>query len=176
MKSKFIVRFLLLMSFAGASLQAQGTIAEETEGTEAVFNSNAQQANFFLQQSVQVLDPNAINVANTGVFIRQVGSDNRNSLVVQSRVSNVQLSQLGNTNTIDLNLSADVVDYSVIQNGNNNFLLEYNRFVGKQLIERSVQQNGNNQNLTIHGNNGIVDRMKINMGEGSQSLIIRNTN
>ena len=51
-----------------------------------------------------------------------------------------------------------------------------NMFNDKQLLQRNIQQNGNNQNLVIHGRNGIVDKMKITMDKGSQSLIIRNTN
>ena len=60
--------------------------------------------------------------------------------------------------------------------GNNNTLIEYNTFNNKQLLERTIEQNGNGQNLVIEGSNSIVDKMRITMDNGSQSLIIRNVN
>lgn len=176
LKQKFLCLFFL--SIANTALNAQGIINEQTDGSAITtgFDTNAQEFNFFSQQSHDNKDSNTINVVNSGVFINQIGNNNRTNITAQSQISNIQLNQLGSSNQIDLKLRADIIDYSVIQNGNNNLLLEYNMYNDKQLLQRTVQQNGNNQNLVIHGRNGIVDKMKIKMDRGSQSIIIRNTN
>lgn len=153
-------------------LNAQGIINGNTDNENGL-NTNTQQLNYFIQQSNET---NLINVNNTGVFIHQIGDDNTSSVTTQSEVTNVQVNQLGNANTVDLNLNANEIDYTVTQKGNNNSLLEYSTSSGKQLLERTIQQNGNNQNLVIQGRNSIVDKMKITMNNGSQSIIIRNTN
>jgi len=156
-------------------VNAQGIIENESD-IATNFDDNQQQLNYFSQQSNEAVGPGEINVSNSGVFINQIGDNNTSNVATQSAISNVKLNQFGNSNQIDLQLKADVIDYSVTQNGNNNLLLEYNMFNDKQLLQRNIQQNGNNQNLVIHGRNSIVDKMKITMDKGSQSLIIRNTN
>ncbi|PKA99212.1 hypothetical protein B0O79_2914 [Flavobacteriaceae bacterium MAR_2009_75] len=168
------ILFIVLLS--SISIRAQGIIEEETDITPENFGSNAQQMNYYSQQSNEILSTETINVSNKGVYINQVGNNNTSIVNSQSQITDLELSQYGNSNKIDLNLKADIIDYSVLQEGDNNLLLEYNFHNNKQLIERSVEQNGNNQNLVIHGSNSIVDKMKIKMSEGSQSLIIRNTN
>lgn len=167
---------LLAFLFSGLVINAQGIIEEDSDITPAHFDSSSQQLNFYSQQSSESLQSNQLNVVNRGVYINQIGNNNTSTVQTESQISDVELVQLGNSNTIDLNIKATAVDYTVLQQGNNNLLLEYNLFNNKQLIERSVEQNGNNQNLVIHGTNSIVDKMKIKMSEGSQSLIIRNTN
>ncbi len=167
--------FFLCISGVFLNLNAQGIINKQEELGQS-FSDNQQQLNYFSQQTNEPLGQNEINVSNSGVFINQIGNNNISNVATQSAISNVKLNQFGNSNQINLQLKAEVIDYSVTQNGNNNLLLEYNMFNGKQLLQRTVQQNGNNQNLVIHGRNSIVDKMKINMGSGSQSLIIRNTN
>ena len=169
--------FLIFVCFTFSNLPAQGIINKDNERVvSSGFDTNAQELNYFSQQSNEVLSNDNVNVVNTGVFINQIGDNNSSNVATQSAISTVKLNQFGNSNQINLQLKAEVIDYSVIQNGNNNLLLEYNMFNDKQLIQRTVQQNGNNQNLVIHGRNSIVDKMEINMGSGSQSLIIRNTN
>lgn len=167
---------LLAFLFSGFVINAQGIIEEETNITPAHFDSSSQQLNFYSQQGYESLNSSQIDVINKGVYINQIGNNNTSTVQTQSQISDVELVQLGNSNQIDLDLKATAIDYTVLQQGNNNRLLEYNLFDIKQLIERNIQQTGNNQNLVIHGNNSIVDKMKITMSEGSQSLIIRNTN
>lgn len=167
---------LLAFLFSGFVSNAQGIIEEDSDITPVQFNSSSQQLNFYSQQGYESLNSSQIDVINKGVYINQVGDQNRVNTQTQSQITDVALVQLGNYNQIDLDLKATAIDYTVLQQGNNNRLLEYNLFDNKQLIERNIQQTGNNQNLVIHGNNSIVDKMKITMSEGSQSLIIRNTN
>lgn len=174
---KKIHRYSLVFLFSCTffNISAQGIIEKEKEINNNFVNDQ-HQLNYFSQQSNVASAPATMNVSNAGVFITQIGNGNNTNIANQSQISDIKLNQIGNSNEIDLNLKAEVINYSVTQLGNNNLLLEYNTFSGKQLLERTVQQNGNNQNLVIHGNNSIVDKMKITMNKDSRSLIIRNTN
>ena len=166
--------FVFFFLFPIVTINAQGIINKNNASTS--INTNLQQLNYIsLQSSLSPL-PSEINVTNTGIFIQQIGNNNYSEITTQSTVNDVQLNQFGNNNNIDLKLKAETIDYSVTQNGNNNTLLEYNTFNSKQLLERTVEQNGNGQNLVIEGSNSIVDKMRITMDNGSQSLIIRNVN
>lgn len=175
MKPNQLLTFILAILLYN-SLIAQGIIKKESDITPSNFSSHSQQLNYYSQQSNDVVSNANINVVNKGVYIVQVGNNNNTNVSAQSQVSDIELKQYGHSNIIDLNLKAEFIDYTALQQGNNNLLLEYNLFDNKQLIERNIQQKGNNQNLVIHGRNSIADKMKITMNEGSQSLIIRNTN
>ncbi|WP_157486467.1 hypothetical protein [Maribacter forsetii] len=165
---------LILLSFNLAICQGMITINNSEVATR--IGTSQEQLNYFSQQSNAALLPSEINVTNTGIFIQQIGNNNYSDITTQSTISDVQLNQFGNNNNIDLKLKAEIIDYSVTQNGNNNTLIEYNTFNNKQLLERTVEQNGNGQNLVIEGSNSIVDKMRISMDNGSQSLIIRTVN
>jgi len=168
--------FFILFFFLTIILNAQGIITNNSNDATTSMDTDIEQLNYFSQQLNTPLSPSEIKVTNTGIFIQQIGNNNYADLTTQSHVSDIQLNQFGNNNKIDLQLKAEIIDYSITQNGNNNTLLEYNTINNKQLIERTIEQNGNGQNLIIEGNNSIVDKMKITMENGSQSLIIRNIN
>jgi hypothetical protein len=125
----------------------------------------------FIARETQIRNSNA-NV----VLISQVGENNVSTVSTVATNSSVALSQNGNDNTMQLDLRATTIDYQAIQNGDNNLLLEFSNGADTQLLQRSVEQTGNGQNLVIHGNNALSDRMVIRMNNGGQSVIIRNTN
>lgn len=165
----FILSFL--MSCATAfQVSAQGIINTEITG-----ETEAQQFSFLTLQSDQAPAPSDLLIANNGVFINQVGNDNAALVAIRSQVSDVNLLQAGDLNKMRLNLQADFVDYQALQLGTNNLLLEYPSLGNKTLLQRVVEQYGDNQSLIIHGQNSIIDKMRIRMEAGSQSLIIRNT-
>lgn len=167
------ITFLLafLMSCATAfQASAQGIISTETTG-----ETEAQQLSFLTLQSDQAPAASDLLFANNGVFINQVGNDNTALVAIRSQVSDVNLLQAGDLNKMRLNLQADFVDYQALQLGTNNLLLEYPSLGNKTLLQRVVEQYGDNQSLIIHGQNSIIDKMRIRMEAGSQSLIIRNT-
>jgi hypothetical protein len=129
------------------------------------------------QVGLSILVPSAQTPENTGVFINQIG--NYNSTVVRSvsESSDINLIQTGTGNAMGLDLIARNISYNAIQQGDRNILLEFNsNFTGKDLLQRDIQQVGNDQNLIIHGNNGLSDRLQVRMSNSGQSLIIRNIN
>lgn len=158
-----------------SNASAQGIIEDETT-LGATFENDQQQLNILNLQSNPAMSQEALMVANNGVFINQVGDNNTARVAARSQVSDIQLNQVGDLNRMNLNLRANVIDYQATQLGDNNLLLEYPTFGDKVLLERAIEQNGDNQNLIIHGRNGIIDKMQIRMGGDSRSLIIRNSN
>ena len=152
-------------------LYGQGIITNEEASGEAV---EPPQVNLLDYTLVEQTDLD-LTVATPGAFINQVGDGNRVDLRTFGSNNGIVLDQRGNANRIDLTLSADRIDYAVLQNGNNNYLLEFNTVANKELLQRDIEQIGDGQNLVIHGQNGLIDKMKIQM-TGSQSVIIRNTN
>ncbi len=169
MKQLFFVGLLHFLFVA--VVHAQGIITNEEASGEAV---EPPQVNLLDYTLVEQADLD-LTVATPGAFIKQVGDGNRVDLRTFGSNNGIVLDQRGNANRIDLTLSADRIDYAVLQNGNNNYLLEFNTVANKELLQRDIEQIGDGQNLVIHGQNGLIDKMKIQM-TGSQSVIIRNTN
>ena len=174
MKIRQSLPIFLIFSFFNLS-HAQGIIKNRSNDLQLIVN-NSQYLDYFSEQSIEAMTSSNHKISNSGIFIQQIGNNNYSEISTQSTVSDVQLNQFGNNNNIDLKLKAEIIDYSVTQMGNNNTLIEYNTFNNKQLLERTIEQNGNGQNLVIEGSNSIVDKMRITMDNGSQSLIIRNVN
>lgn len=161
---------LIVLSFFPFALCAQ-------QGEEDLYYLNSQEALLEVETQVgpSVLVPSAQTPENTGVFINQIGDFNNSFVQTNSENSDINLMQMGNTNRIALDLNARNVIYNALQQGNGNTLLEFNsNFSGKELIQREVQQVGNDQNLIIHGNNRLSDRLQVRMSNSGQSLIIRN--
>jgi hypothetical protein len=165
-------RLLLVLSFFPLTTRAQ----QEVEDLQYL---NSQEALLQVESQVglSVLVPSVKTPEDTGVFINQIGDNNSALVQTISEKSDMNLLQTGNGNALGLDLNARNVIYNALQQGNRNTLLEFNSsFYGKELIQRDIQQNGNDQNLIIHGNNSLSDRLKIRMSNSGQSLIIRNTN
>jgi hypothetical protein len=163
---------LLVLSFLPLILSAQ-----QEEEDLRYLNSQEALLQVASQVGPSVLVPSAQTPENTGVFINQIGDFNRTIVQSSSERSDINLIQTGNENTMRLDLSARNIIYNALQQGNGNKLLEFNSVIsGKELIQRDIQQVGNDQNLIIHGNNGLSDRLQVRMSNSGQSLIIRNSN
>ena len=156
----------------GLTSSAQGIIVNQ-EGFDLGIQTNSQQVNLLNEQTS--FQNNETFVSSETIFINQIGNTNRVDLHTKSNATDVEIIQRGLNNQADLSLQANRIDYSLLQNGNNNLLMEFNVNPDTELLQRSVEQNGNGQNLIIHGQNRLVDKMKINM-QGSQTIILRNTN
>lgn len=161
--------FLLAFALVCSTLTAQGIIMNSTDVQVKPGQLDPLNSNTSLFKDLE------LRVDKEGAFINQQGNGNTLELQTASNSNGVLIDQIGDENTVLLNLRANRIDYSVLQNGDNNMLLEYSTQANKQLLQRRIEQSGNGQNLIIHGQNSIIDRMQIIMN-GSQSVIIRNTN
>ncbi|TDQ29155.1 hypothetical protein [Zeaxanthinibacter enoshimensis] len=134
--------------------------------TQAIYSSERLRSVLELPQQQEV----------NSVEIIQVGAGNESYTMINAQNSQVELIQNGMYNRINLDLTAGTINYNVLQNGDNNFLLEYARKNDNATIRRSVVQNGEKNNLIIHGRNSLSDQMSIQMNGGVTGLIIRNFN
>ena len=152
-------------------------VSQQKVGDLNILNAQEELALQEIQAGISVLTPPEQTPENTGVFINQIGDNNVTMVQTISQKSDINLLQTGNGNTLGLDLYARNIIYNSLQQGNGNTLLEFNSsFYGKELIQRDIRQIGNDQNLIIHGSNGLSDRLHVRMSNSGQSLIIRNTN
>ena len=119
----------------------------------------------------------ATNVRNStvqgnSVFLRQIGDFNTVSVQVQTNASEISLFQNGDSNDISLDYVANTAITDLVQNGNNNrisdFINDANADVSLELI-----QDGDNLNFQRDGANGLTKSLKFKQTEASPTLIIR---
>ncbi|ALM07672.1 hypothetical protein SB49_07520 [Sediminicola sp. YIK13] len=173
---KNIIFFVLLIVVVLAQT-AQGQSNSDTNVPASIqdLTTPSDQLNILNEQfSGRTAQINEFN--DNRVFITQAGVNNETSVTTDATNSLVVLRQNGVDNAMQLNLRATTIDYEATQSGNNNLLLDFSNGTTTQLLQRKIIQTGNGQNLVIHGNNALSDRMEIRMNNGGQSIIIRNTN
>ena len=119
----------------------------------------------------------ATNVRNStvqgnSVFLRQIGDFNTVSVQVQTNASEISLFQNGDSNDISLDYVANTAITDLVQNGNNNrisdFINDANADVSLDLI-----QDGDNLNFQRDGANSLTKSLKFKQTEASPTLIIR---
>lgn len=173
---KNITYFVLLIAVVVAqTAQSQSNSDAKVPAAIQDLNSLSDQLNI-LNEQFSGRASQISNFNDNRVFITQAGVNNETSVTTDATNSLVVLRQNGIDNTMQLNLRATTIDYEATQSGNNNLLLDFSNGAATQLLERKIIQTGNGQNLVIHGNNALSDRMEIRMNNGAQSVIIRNTN
>jgi|GEM_PF-633855 len=169
--------FLIATFLYSIFMNAQGLIETTPAQIEFPYLVNPETQMNVLSENIGFGAPKALKVpSGNTIFIEQIGRENTGNVQAISNRSEINLLQRGNENTVRLELQGSTVDYEVLQNGNNNLLREYSAASAPSVIQREISQSGNGQNLIIHGSNGLTERMKIDMGQGSQSLVIRNLN
>ncbi|MEO9894671.1 hypothetical protein [Aurantibacter sp.] len=126
-------------------------------------------------QSVTQVQSNVPQAASNSVYIQQIGSNNSSLVQSKSDYSTISLVQNGNANNADIDVAAKTFSTNVLQNGNNNFLLEYGNSPSLNL-ERNIIQNGNEQNVVIFGSNSLTDKIQLNLQGNAKSITIRNFN
>lgn len=151
---------------------AQNTV-EETRSSDVVkeigYLNMAQNQNVNPTQIIR--NSNQLN----NIYITQIGSNNSSSIRSTTTSSTIDLRQHGNNNTAKLNFTALSATETFHQSGDNNFLATYGNTPSLNL-ERTINQSGYGQRLTIHGNNSISEKMKLNMNGATSTIIIRNFN
>lgn len=176
MRLKVIV-FGLCFCFFQSLLAQENSLPLIKENNQLILNPKQNIAQFNLLDQKEgiftALRPN--NQVSNLVYIRQQGNENFGLVVAKSERSDISLVQNGDGNKAALFLKSETIDYKLVQQGNNNRFLHLNN-KNSELIEANVMQLGNQLNIIVSGNNGISEKMKINMTGDSRSLIIRNFN
>ncbi|MBX2827282.1 MAG: hypothetical protein KTR22_03935 [Flavobacteriaceae bacterium] len=162
-------KLTILVFFAG--VMACGTVLGQTYRTD---NSEAQ-LNSVKRESVSTAAiTQSQQGTSSGIFIDQIGDNNRITANARSNDVSFNLLQKGDSNNIYLNVEAQAINETVVQSGNRHSFVDFSS--GSTVHNLQLIQNGNGQNLTMYGKNSISDEMKINMTGESQTVIIRNFN
>lgn len=111
-------------------------------------------------------------VQGNSVFLRQIGDFNTVSVNVQTNASEISLIQNGDSNDISLDYLANTAVTDLVQNGDNNritdFVNDLNADVSLDLI-----QDGDNLNFERNGANNLTKSLQFKQTEASPTLIIR---
>lgn len=174
MKSNSIILFLFISFVIGSTSFGQNYEDDKNNTSIESFDSKPSELNFLSVQTFQVV-PSEIILKNNNVFISQIGADNLIKVNTQSTISNIDLLQYGNQNRIYLDIVANTIEESVIQNGNNNVFSDYSTY-DLNYHSAEIIQTGNNHNLTWFGGNSVSEKIKINMQGESKTIIVRNFN
>jgi len=171
-QSKFYLILIAIFAIKG-NILAQNTV-EKKEAQDQVLEIGPQ--NIFLAKNVDYNPKENIVQLNTNnIFITQVGADNLINATTRTKKSDIELQQNGSDNVIRINITALNTIENIKQNGSNNYFAEFANTPNLNL-ERKIEQNGNSQNLVIHGNNSISDKIQLNMQGNSKTVVIRNFN
>ncbi|MGB6151420.1 MAG: hypothetical protein WBG48_05460 [Pricia sp.] len=165
---KKILSYALII-FGCGYLSAQEADGVETPSIETILQSNA----LMLTDLTGPAEPSAN--ASGSAYIYQIGNDNIGKIKTYGENNAVELVQNGNANRADINVSANTVVHSTLQNGNGNVFLEYGK-ASHLNLERTILQNGNHQNLSIFGSNSLTESIQLNMEGDAQALTIRSFN
>lgn len=171
-KSILIIVFVSLFSLVSSYSQTE---TNNYSSDSEVFNSQQNELNLlsglsFISQvnpeeSVNSFDYNAPN----SVIISQIGFNNYINSETKSDFSTIELLQNGDSNSIDLLISAPTISHNIIQDGNNNSVKDAiyysNQEVGLQLIQK-----GNNLSLNRIGVNSLTNKLQLSQ-EGSFKTI-----
>ena len=111
----------------------------------------------------------------SNVFIQQIGELNNVYTNTQTIEGTISIFQQGLNNKAGLFLKSRKIDYHLTQTGNNNRYLHFNSW-DPEIIKVNALQNGNDNDLIIHGENGISEKMQINFTGNNRAIIIRNFN
>lgn len=109
------------------------------------------------------------------VFINQVGANNNAEVQTTSSSGEINILQNGYGNQTFSRISADKIQHTVVQNGDNNLFIHTNPF-SLDAHNSQIIQNGNNQNLEWYGANSISENMKVSMQGEGQTVIVRSFN
>ncbi len=126
----------------------------------------------------KLINPNQIStpiVNNGSIFIEQIGANNHTNSNTRTISSAINLVQHGNLNSIRVDINAMSVIQNVYQHGDGHRLAEYSSTPSLNL-KQTFDQNGYGQNLTIHGNNSLSEKMRLTMDGNARTIIIRNFN
>jgi len=171
-----IVLLILLMSVHLGWSQTYSD-DDDDESTEASTTVNGQEFSQAQFSSFFDTTPNEAlqTINNNSIFLEQVGSNNRSTVRVASRASDINVSQNGLRNNVDLTYRVDAVVTTLGQNGNDNRISDYVIDPNAQ-VSLELQQNGNNLTFDKFGTNNITKNIKFTQTEASPTVIIRSFN
>lgn len=158
---------IIVFCFFGFS---QNTV-EKNEGKDLITEIGTQ-TNIIGLQMFNTTQTTMMNGANN-IYIEQIGTSNTVDVKTNTNSGNIEVIQSGTQNTIRMNVAGLVVSDQIKQSGSDHFFSQYAN-TPSLIMQRQINQNGYNQSLTIHGNNSISEKIRLNMNGSLNNVIIRN--
>ncbi|APX99642.1 hypothetical protein CLV86_2681 [Lacinutrix venerupis] len=175
-KNKSISVFILLL-FVLQLGWSQTYSADEDNDTEASTELNGQEVSQSFFDSYFDTTPNETlnTITGNSVAITQVSSFNTAVVKVASRASDINISQNGDANNVNLTYQVDAVVADLEQNGDNNTILDY-VIDPSAKVSLELKQNGDDLNFERFGANNISKNIKFTQTSASPTVIIRSFN
>lgn len=172
MNSKTIISLVVLIFITGFVFsQEKNENTEFNQYNSSVFNSK--ENSLFIVSTMSNEKLSIGNSQENNVNILQVGELNSINVNVVSENSSLFLKQNGYNNSINFNKKAPEITQSLIQMGNNNLISDYTYYTNYS-VNMEVIQNGDNQNVQNIGTNSMSKDMKISQTGNGASVIIIN--
>lgn len=161
-----ILLFTFFISYCGFSQEENNP-----NYSSEIFNSEQASLNLLSNITMRQLNVDNANAQNqqNSVFIQQVGYGNSIYTQTRAQSSNLQLSQNGDFNDIDMFVNAPNVNANVFQNGNSNTVLD-NVYYSNLDVKLNAVQNGNNLTINRIGVNSLTNKIQL-VQEGSFKTI-----
>ena len=174
MKTFRLSIFLMAFCFLGGFAQTES--GNNTD--EEIINSEQESLNLLSaiigpdanqEQNSNYFQAGNANDAYNSVMIQQVGDYNYVQSSTRSQSSNLELTQLGNNNGINLNVNAPDIQTNILQQGDNNLVNDIIYSTGLD-VQLNVIQNGDNLQFNRIGVNALTNKIKF-IQEGSFKTI-----
>jgi len=172
-----MMKNIFFKAFIVFSLVSSVTIAQEIKGGEV---SNTDQDKFITLSQINNITLNApadvpnssISAGVNSVFIQQIGTSNQVFSNVTAESSDIKIFQNGNDNNIEINESARLIEKTITQSGNNNSVVDFsvNPDISTNL---ELIQEGNNLNFERFGSNELSKNLKFKMSGNARTVIVR---
>ncbi len=173
-KESLATVFFLTLFIMYAPLHAQ---TYKNENNSPVTMLQAKEINPSTLVGFGIMTPNSQNQSTTGntIFLSQVGNTNTANIQVFAQNSDLNLSQRGEANEISLDYTVKSVYAALSQQGNQNTITD---FVNDPTASTSLEleQNGNYLNFERNGVNELTNSLKFKQNGNGQSLIVRSFN
>lgn len=176
-KTYSFLMFMLLFATLGVKAQTYTQTNRQVE--MASFNSQNSQLNYLSNQNSKVTTNNTSNSNGNNIFISQTGDGNVVNSTTKSQNSDIRVIQNGIDNNTALNLEANIIHESVLQEGNNNSFIDYNLGAGSvDFHSGEIIQKGDNHNVEWYGGNSISEKLKVSQqGNGyGKTILVRSFN
>ncbi len=116
--------------------------------------------------------PNPEEIVGNLVTIQQIGDFNRANIFTATQSSDINITQEGNSNEVDLSYTALSVFTQLNQQGNFNFVTD---FVADENATPALDltQDGNNLSFERYGVNSLTNSLRFTQTEASPTIIVR---
>ena len=165
----FISGCFLLMSFTASNSQVNRALDKNTYELLSLFPTESLHPDSLLMERMLSLGEFGLKQICDQVLPVGDGDDSGPRCAIENL--SMYLTQKGNNKYIDVYKNANELKQSIVQMGNNNFIIDYSLYSNNP-INMSINQQGNNLSLYNNGSNSISKDLKITQTGNSGIIYI----